>query len=461
MIKPLLSDYNKSLVIFRNMMILYYQEEVLKEIQRGDVSKMLRTHEIYQKEVLTLHPYLFTVYNKIPVEFLPHPEYLIHAYPILTFYNHHSGKIYSYDEIRLKSGNLPKQYSLYKTNQNIYKIDKEKYQEIKTISSRLIKTQYSEKPLNHMFQIHIPTVHLSKYFFENQNTQTNTKQKSKDLLLLFAKGLYMIVTDYNCDKDGFSLNTYEFKTKPNEKYISGNETIQILYDEIIYASLHRKMTREALSRVFHISTIEKGTYLYHAIDTKRLNEEPNYFIKNPLWFFTFYPGHRIFDPFYLKPYRKFRTGLFLLKKDLHVSNTTYTIFEKNSILENLEDREDINYTDPTLQKHAKRELFTCSGMEFNKNNKKRIECGMDIYNQIRTYGYGDRKRILFMMYKNLSYVDKNYWYPKYFQKYDIHGIYDNLSMYHDKTGYHSICTEIHVFNELHNSKELEFIKMIN
>jgi hypothetical protein len=75
--------------------------------------------------------------------------------------------------------------------------------------------------------------------------------------------------------------------------------------------------------------------------------------------------------------------------------------EKNSILGNLEDQEDINYTNTTFKKRAKRELFTCSGMEFNKNNRRRIECGMDIYNQARTSGHSDRKRILFLMYKKM------------------------------------------------------------
>ncbi len=459
MIPPLPSDYNKSLSIFRNMMVLYYQEEVCKEVQKGDVAKMLRNHEIYQKEILTLHPYVCTVYNKIPVEFLPHPEYLIHSYPILTFYNHPSGKIYSYEEIRLTSGALPKREPLYKTNLNMDEMTKEQRKRAKIIWSRMVKTQYSEKPLNHMFQIHIPTTHLSKYFFENH--KTNQNQKSKDLLLLFTKGLYLIATDYTFDKDGFELKAYESKTKPNEKYMNRSETIKILYNEVLYASLHRKMTYEALSRVFHISTIEKGAYLYHAVDKKYLSENPKCLLENPLGFFTLYPGHRIFDPFYLNPYRKFRTGLFLLKENLHVFNTTYTIFEKNIILGNLEDRENINYIDPTFQKRAKRELFTCSGMEFNKNNTKRIECGMDIYNQARTSGYSDRKRILFLMYKTLSYTDKTYWYDMYFRKYDIQGVYNNLAMYHDKTGYHSIATELHIFDKLQHSKEIEFIKMLN
>ncbi len=459
MIPPLPSDYNKSLSVFRNMMVLYYQEEVLKEIQKGTSAKMLRNHEIYQNQILKQNAFVFCLYNKLPIEFLPHPEYLIYSYPIITFYNHPSGKIYSYGEIQLQN-------KKYHTNERIisemvekrFKPSGKYLKVIQGFIDSLVQTKYTQPPLNRDFQIHIPTQYIKSYFNKNNLNHDIS-------LCIYVNNTYMITNQFSIQDNHIEIKEYIYKMDLNAKYQKSTNQINIKYTDIQYLSVNKILTKEMLLNVFHLSKIDKGTHLYHLVEKSYFKNNPNCFKKDDSRFFTLYPGYRIFDPFYFKKYMKFITGVFLLKEDLHILNITYTIMEKNSILGNLEDREDINYTNITLQKRVKRELFTCSGLEYNKKNKERIECGVNILNKIESPNYQisslilNRFKINLLINKTKRYIDSKYWYDVYLKKFGIKGIYNNLSMYHDKDGYKSIYTELHILDGL--KEKIEFIKLLD
>jgi hypothetical protein len=443
------SDYNESLYVFRNMMILYYNEEVIGNKQESSFAKKMRDHGIYRDEILNRNPYLYALYNKIPIDFFPYPHHFFYTYPVVTFYNSPTGKIYSYEPIRCTK-------APYQVPKGVNIIDrwefpdefleqgielKAKFEE--KWKDRLRKTKYTKRPLNREFQIHIPTKYMRDYLINHL--------ERGDVICMYAKGMYLISHRYRITPDGIEVEECDMKTRQKSPYRRGHG-YKIRYEDVEYLSVNKRLTRELFLRAFHLDTIEKGGYLYHRkVGTDQYASEEEFLRTRR--FFTMHPYSEPNDPFELRPGLEQQTYVFRVKEAIPTLNGTYTILEKNRILGNEVGRENIDYTDRELKRRAMRDLYTCSGVEFEKNGEAMVRCGIDVYDErermgdMEEYNYNMRRRLYELINKNITHVYAGSRYKLYLRKYGIGSVYNSTSMYHDDRGYHLIFTELHVYDD--------------
>ncbi len=476
-IKKLDSDYNANLLIIRRMVLLYY----LSLFHKNNNFKKIYENDFYIQNIINHNIYIFTLANKIPVDFLPLPKHIYYMYPFITFYNHSNKDWYSYGEIKL-TNNIHKDiyknedlFHFYKDTNNEYPTN----EALKNVKNKLINIDTKNITQHKHFQIHIPLKYLDTYLSKH-----NESYKSKTILL-YGKSVndkenkYYILLNYKINTQNKCINIftyYEKKSGTNTNYIKKNNKNKIYFNTIQYLSIMDNITKEKILKVYNNVTLKKNTVLFNQMWRNSTlgnikNDELNY-IQSLKYFYTLYPDYRIQNPlFYFKKHYVYQ--LFNVKENIELLNLSYTILNDNSLFNNKNKNKKyinkiyyLNNNKVVKTKLIENNIFKCSGLKYNHNINRVKKCNSNIITALEydNYepNYNKRLSLFELLYKNLYYCDtKNIKYHHFLENLDFNGIYNNMSyfMRKNKSLYPS-GTEIYIFNYDYIKQKIEVLKDI-
>jgi hypothetical protein len=390
--------------IYRNFMSTYYYLLFNNKINRykkkldkiyGNKAEMyydfFNDHFIKTQNVL-----FFTLYNMLPIEFLPFPQrYLYLKYPIISFTNDKmKPKYYSSEKVTLNSEYIGK---------NVHDIDllwksytqseTNKIKKIKEIND-MIKMEKQHKYDMFQFLFNIKYIRkLDKDFFNNKT-------------LFLYRHMPIICEDFkfNFENNSVELNRYYVKNLSGN-YDMKNEKKIILLKNIRFLSIYANITRQHIFDCFEYDTIKKGTYLYNHKNTKDMVRE-NYL---PAWY-TLTPFIKIHDPLNITPEIKYKTEEFITIGDIKVLNLSTNILLYNKLISK-----------------KKLDIFNC----FYNITDNIDYCDNDFIDPNKStdsINYNKKQALLLIIYKNMQHIVYNINFVQFLKLLNIHSYFNMLSL---------------------------------
>jgi hypothetical protein len=395
--------------VYRNLISIYYYllfnnksdnyyKKIIKYFYKNNTNNYLTFFN--DNFLLNQNIFFFTLYNQIPLDFLPLPKsYMYLYYPLITFI-HNKDKYYLYNKLEFSES--------LSSNNKIIDINNywEKYTR-EDIKEKNLKIQELKKSLNNIkeendtdiydnFQIGFDIEYLKKL--------PNNFFKNKTIFLFIKNPIISHSFKFDADKNIIILYNYYIKNN-NYRYISEMNVIPL--ENIKFISLYEKITKLNILKCFSNEILKKNTYIYN--QTNKENKIDN--SKEVNWF-TLTPFVRIHDPLYMLPTNEYIYKEFIVTKDTEILNISSNIYLNNIIINN-----------------NNKNSFQC----FNSNNiKETIKlCDYDFINSNRInteINYNKKNGLLLIIWKNKKYIDNNTSFT-YFLKYLGIESYFNLMSY--------------------------------
>lgn len=323
--------------------------------------------------------FFFTLYNQLPIEFLPLPHYKYYLnFPLITFINK-STKYYSYSQIKLNE--------LYIDNEEIIDADF-------LWTSRMINDPKSTQTKSKIIKDYILNIQENKnddiydnfyiYFDTNYLLLLPDNYLSNKMLFIFTNE--PIISDnfvFIKKNKIFILYNCYIKNK-NLKYKKISKKI-IHINSIKFISIYSYIDNKKLLECFSMNILPKNTYLYNSTNVDYIEDAKKY---DPLYF-TITPFVRIYDPLYVYPEKKYIYKEYITNKDLNVLNMTTNIYLNNILINQ-------NYSKTN-------ELLYCFN---NFANLKYCNCNfINSEKIIININYNKKIHLLILIWKNKKYVD--------------------------------------------------------
>ena len=386
---------NKSEDDYRKILKYFYQEKAIKYF-----------NFFYNNFLNYQNIFFFTLYNQMPLEFLPLPESDLYLnYPLITFSDKDTFFLESKSPINL---------SKYFISRDIYDI-KIKWKEgmSKWFGEEIINKKLNEiKPdlIENNNQELYDDFHIvyNTQFIRNLN---NSFLKNKILFIFINNPI--ICLNYNFVLD--ELNIYSYYKKINfNKYIKIKKHKIFNLKDIKYISFYKNIIKDDIYKCFLKNKLKSETILYQQQNKDYYNDTyiPSYFTINP--------KVRILDPLYLENSKYILTE-YKLKKDIDILNITSNIYLNNEIT----NRNFNLYQDDILK---------CYKLNDDIENNLKF-CDYDFVNptlKVDEINYNKKNALLLIIWKNKRIVDNKTSFNYFLNLLDIKSFFNLFSLIKNK-----------------------------
>lgn len=364
--------------IYRNLITIYYfllfnkkSENYYKKFLKFFYEDKAKNYydffnnNFYQKQNILF----FTLYNQLPLEFLPLPNKTFYLnFPLITFFNNHKIKLSN----KFISKKLIEMDIIWSSNDerilnNVYNLKKE---------------ENENKLDNYNFNFNINKIfNLSEDFFIDK------------ILFIFTNNP-IICNNYKINYKTKDITLINYYIKLNsENYIKSNIKNKIINKFYIkYLCIYKKIIKNDIEDVFRYKTIKKDTYLYNTIKKDVYNDIYIHKIKEEKIpnFYTLTPFNKVLDPLYQKN-NKYVFSEYIINNNIKTLDITTNTYFNNELFNN----QNIN-------------LIDCFDINSLKNNNK--YCNYKFINpekQIKFINYNKKESLLLIIWKNKNIVDNS------------------------------------------------------
>ena len=393
--------------IYRNFISIYYY--LLFNVKPNDYYKKIIKYFYKQKTtlfqeffyenfLLNQNIFFFTLYNQLPVEFLPLPKkYYYLCFPLITFMSNTTVN-YLYNPITLNKKYINNNVIDINLYWKKYNENEMKPEEIKKIKENIpnIKTGTIEDPYDN-FQICFNMDYLNKL--------SNFWFIKKSIMIFTDRP---IISGYFTKKNNeFILHNYYIKNN-NVKYEEKTDNKIINIESIKFISVYLPFNNNDVIKCFNMNVLPKNTYLYNQINVDYVDK-----IKNNIpEYFTLTPFVRIQDPLHLLPSNKYLHSEFITNDNIKLLNLTTTIYFNNKLVNK-------NYLIDS------NDLFYCFN---NYSNLK--HCNYDLIdgNKINTeVNYNKKLNLFIIIWKNKKFIDHFMSYNYFLKILKINSFFNMMS----------------------------------
>jgi hypothetical protein len=404
-------EYLRSFITFYYYLLLNNNTSYKKEYVKYYGSE--KHYDFFVKEIVNKNILIFTLFNQIPMSFLPYPmKKLYYKFPTIIFYKNSD----TVKELCVKNKKLISINDFY---HSFKQWDKD-YPSDRVIEEFSKKLAEGKNDNYDNFRIRINTKFIKNIPHDFIN---------KKLIVLYTNKL--IVTDnyqFNSQSQEFIIYKHFFKNIDDSVYKNGFKTT-IKFSDINYLSILDTIDKEKMINAFSSVTVKKDAILYNR--RYAWPEENNMdFFKQERYptFFTFNKNERVHDPLKLTK-NKYRISEYLLKEDVKVLDLTTNILFRNEIRGNNKKK----YSGPDYRKEKdgqlEDEIFRCIG---NGDLKEKIEdCDVNFLYKFNKFEYEPNYNLKLgfnlIMFKNLKYMDKSMNISTYLANIGFIGYISNFS----------------------------------
>jgi hypothetical protein len=417
--------------IYRNFISTYYyllfnksEPDYYKKILKFFYKEKAKSYyNFFNNNFYIKHNILFfTLYNQLPIEFLPLPDVKFYLkYPLITFYN----------KIKLNnkfiSKNL-KYIDTYWPSEN-NTILKDKY--------NLKKEENENKLDNYQFIFMMNTIFdLPKEFFEDKT------------LLLFTNNP-IICSEYKINYNAKNILLVDYYIKLNsERYVKSdikNKIVKI--SDIKYISIYENINKNDMEEVFKFKILKKDTYLYSSLNLSGFEYYKTLPTGIPTpYFFTLNPFNRVFDPLYLNN-NNYVTSEYIITNDIKTLDLSTNIYFDNEILND--------------QYFENNTFIKCIDMINIKNNYKYCDYDfIDPNKKVKESNYNKRDTLFLLIWKNIGISDLTISYKLFLKKsLDIYSFFNLMSLVKTNNNENKLLSEeLYLNSELHKNiiKTIEY-----
>ena len=404
--------FNEKSNNYYKKIIKYFYKEKTKLYQ-----KFFYEHFLSQQNI-----FFFTLYNQIPLEFLPFPKtYFYFYYPIISLQPlNNKNKYYSENKIKLNNKLFNEieviDKNLFWEEHLKYYFSGDQVKKIKDIDNNIEGTTDTDIYDNFTFCFDINYLNLlSSNFFINK------------ILFIFID--YPIITD-NFKFDSYNKNfmLYEYYTKFSKKkynYKKNNKIIQ--FKNIKYISIYDKITQDKINQCFTQDILKKNTYLYSQLNERNIHKYINNTSIKDMYWFNLTPFVRILDPLYLSPNEKYYYREYITNEDINLLNISSNIYVNNILLNE-------NYSNFSFK-------------NFMNQNINLID--YDIVNSTRKntqVNYNKRNGLSFIIWKNKIYTDKKINFRKFLISFNIKSYFNLMSFVKLNNQIKFLAEELYLYN---------------
>lgn len=422
---------NNSKELYRNFIMIYYY--LLLNNKPKDYYKIILKY-FYKDKASTYYKFFnenfynyqniffFTLYNQLPLEFLPLPNSNFYLnYPLITFSNKNT--FFSESESPLS------------LNKNF----KSKYTKDIAIHWKDLTFYYIGDTANKKLNEVKPDIkeHKHELYDDFHITYNTTLIKNLNETFLKNKILFMFVNNpiicskYKFDLHLGKLNIYVYYKKINfEKYIK-IETRETFYlKDIKYISFYKNIVKDDIYKCFSNNKLAENTVLYHQINADYYNKTKIYTPK----FFTIDPNINILDPLHLEN-NKYILLEFKLLKEIDILNLTSSIYFNNEI------------TNKDFNKY-KDYLLKCYKLDDDLENNLKF-CDYDFVNpnlKIWEINYNKKNALLLIIWKNKKIIDRNQNFIPFLLSLGIKSYFNQFSLIKNKNKMELLGEEFFIYD---------------
>jgi len=332
--------------IYRNLISIYYYKLFNPD---ADINSLIsKKHKFFFENYFLNYqnPLIFTLYNQIPIEFLPlSDQKFYYFFPMISFIKiGWQSKLNSHEKVR----NINEIWK-YKLDNNIKNI---------------------------IFQKRFPSLKVVKNTFYDNVTCNFSIKLLFSLPSEFIKNkLIMVLTN----KESYVTNDFKIGSdfiNVKGKVINKNDLINVI--------LLKELTRKDIINCFNLTTIDPGTYLYHQIKIdKNIDDE----ITHNFFCLNFYS--RILHPFDKNILYKYQEYITL--KPISILDIS-----TNSILNN------------PITMNKKYSKFHCFDIDNIKKLNPICDYDfIDVRKRFNEVNYNKKRGLLLLIWKNSNYIDSS------------------------------------------------------
>ena len=396
--------------IYRNFMSIYYYllfnekpnkyyKKIIKYFYRE--RSHLFQEFFYNNFLSEQNVFFFTLYNQLPIEFLPFPEnFLYFYYPIISFKPlENSKKYYSENKIELNEKLIDKNEVI---DRNLFWTEtlkcyfSDNIRKIKDIDENIKESNDTDIYDNLQFCFNIDYLSMIPINFFNNK-----------ILFIFTNKL-IITNNFKLDLKNDNLVLYNYYIKETNKYDYQKIKSVIKLKKIKYISIYDKITRNKINNCFPTNKLNKNTYLYSQLNDRNIDQYKNKTSINDMFWFNLTPFVRILDPLYLSPNEKYYHREYILNESIELLNISTNIYVNNKLInENFENYDFKN--------------FLNNNIKFND---------YDIVNTNRTninINYNKKNGLSIVLWKNKIYTDKKINFQKFLLSLNIKSYFNLMS----------------------------------
>ena len=433
---------SKQFEYFRSFINFYYYLLLNNIIVKSKIKEKYKSlykdtkyfNFFYENFIVEQNILIFTLYNNIPLNFLSYPDdkFYIEYYPIITFFGNDVNCIKK-EKIKLNSTYFPKSLT-HVSKAYLYIKEYESYYPSKD-TLKNFSNKIENKPKNHNKYDYMNSRISLNYF---KNIENNFLQNK--IIFFQDNELNLIISEnfiFDSIKSKIILKSYYIKTS-NKKYQKFYKNKEIVFNNIIYLSVLDKITKNKLINCFTMEKLKKNMDMYNSINIKNKNKFDESYLPT---YFTININERPLEPLNLALH-KYKVNKYKLIKDVDILNITNNILFNNSIL-------------------LKNEKIDCiSNKDLHKVAKY---CDVDILYKFFNYdmepNYNKRLMINLILWKNLSFIDREIDIFDLLLKYNFKGYINNFSyLMFKKNKLKKLSTEFVFTNYKEVEKYIKFIK---
>ena len=362
----------------------------LQKIDFIKTDQLKYTDFFYRHFVKEQNIYFFTLFNQIPIDFLPFPETRQYfKFPIITFADSsYTNTIESMNEFidekfihTHQVKDIDKIWEDYKHDPNLVNLslhdkypDKFQQMDMKQEDGTKYRNFKNSFPINKIFS-------LTDDFF-----------KDKTLCIFSDKP---IISRYfkidRKDRQIVLLKYHEKKDADNYQYNSKKKKLKI--SSIKYVSVLVKFSRESVINCFFTKQFKKKTRMYHQVKATNFNKFKDNIDqdKYPITFYTLTPFTNVIDPLYINPGDIYMTREYRLIRDIDSLDLTKNIYTDNELI----------HTNISTDNH---ECFDSESIRTRSQY-----CNYDVVDpklNINNLNYNKKSALLMLIWKNSRYIDK-------------------------------------------------------
>jgi len=404
--------------IYRNFMSIYYYL-LFNEKPDNYYKKIIKYFykertELFQKffyDNFLSEPnlFFFTLYNQLPIEFLPFPKVFFYFYyPIISFKQSGNSKnYYSPSKIELNEKlinyNEVIDRNLFWREYLKYYFSGDKIKKIKDINGNIEGENDTDIYDNYQFYFDIDYLNVISSDFINNK-----------LLMIFTENP-IITNDFKFNQKKKIIIIFKYFIKLSQiKYEYKEKHTIIEFKNIKYISIYDKITKNKIEKCFQTNILNKNTYLYSQLNNRNINENKDKTTINDMFWFNLTPYVRILDPLYLSPDEKYYYREYITNENIELLNISSNIYVNNELINE-------NYKDYDLKNFANNDIkFT----DYDIVNSNRTNV---------TINYNKKNGLSFILWKNKIYTDKTINFQKFLISLNIKSYFNLMSFVKLKT----------------------------
>ena len=403
--------------LYRNFIMIYYYlllnnkptnyyKKILKYFYKDNASTYYNffNENFYNYQNI----FFFTLYNQLPLEFLPLPDSKLYLnYPLITFSNKDTFFLECESPI-----NLSKKFM----SNNILDIGTNwKSLTFKDIGNTANKKLTEIKPdIKEYEQEQYDNFHI---IYNTKLIKNLNKTFLKDKILFLFVDNPIICLKYNFTLEKINIYTYYKKINFN-KYIKIKKQETYYLKDIKYICFYKNIVKDDIYKCFNNNKLVKDTNLYHQVNAKYYNASSyeSYIPK----YFTIDPNIRIHDPLRLEN-NKYIVLEFKLIKEIDILNITSSIYFNNEI------------TNKNFNKY-KNDLLKCYKLDDDIENNFKF-CDYDFVNpnlKIWEINYNKKNALLLIIWKNKKIIDREQNFIPFLLSLGIKSYFNQFSLIKNK-----------------------------